>query len=113
MPLEASDPGHAQHTRWLLAYLIDWHRREENAEWWEYFRLNELPEEELLDESEAIAGLEFVERRAVVLGKTGKPTGSRDRSLPYPPQEVEIGSERQAACAATARRSATSWRTTG
>ena len=48
--------------RWLLAYLIDWHRRESKAEWWEFFRLCELPEEELLDESLAIAGLTFVER---------------------------------------------------
>ena len=74
-----------------LAYLIDWHRREENAAWWEYYRLRELPVEDLADERAAIAGLTFVERLGPVLGKTGKPTKSvRDRYA-YPPQELEIG----------------------
>jgi predicted RecB family nuclease len=76
-----------------MAYLIDWHRREENADWWEYFRLKELPAEDLFDERDAIAGLTFVERVGPVIGKTGKPTKSvRDRYT-YPFQEVEIGSK--------------------
>lgn len=74
-----------------LAYLLDWHRREENADWWEYFRLKELPAEALADERAAIAGLTFVERLGPVIGKTGKPTKSvRDRYA-YPAQELEIG----------------------
>jgi uncharacterized protein len=51
-----------QQARWLLAHLLDWHRREEKAPWWEYFRLRDLSDEDLLDESAALAGLEFVER---------------------------------------------------
>jgi uncharacterized protein len=39
-----------QEARWLLAYLLDWHRREDKANWWEYFRLLALPEEDLFDE---------------------------------------------------------------
>ena len=92
VPLEASDPGHAQHTRWLLAYLIDWHRREENAEWWEYFRLKEMPAEDLLDERDALAGLDFVERVTVVVGRTADPRSVVDRYT-YPQQEVEIASK--------------------
>ena len=34
-------------------YLLDWHRREEKAAWWEYFRLRDLPDEDLLDERAA------------------------------------------------------------
>ena len=49
----------------LLAHLLDWHRREEKAGWWEYFRLRELPDDELLDETRAIAGLEHVSRATV------------------------------------------------
>lgn len=45
---------------YLLAYLLDWHRREDKAEWWEYFRLRELPEDDLFDETRALAGLRFV-----------------------------------------------------
>src|SRR5262249_33705973 len=46
----------------LLAHVLDWHRREEKASWWEFYRLRELPDEELLDETAAISGLEHVER---------------------------------------------------
>src|SRR5205823_6317034 len=31
-----------QQARWLLAHLLDWHRREAKAPWWEFFRLREL-----------------------------------------------------------------------
>ncbi len=79
-----------QQARWLIAYLLDWHRRESRAEWWEYFRLLELPEDELFDEPQAIAGLEFIERVEVVLNKKGKPTGSVIDRYRYPVQEVEI-----------------------
>jgi len=51
-----------QHARWLLAHLLEWHRREDKAPWWEYFRLRELSDEDLLDQNAALSGLEFVER---------------------------------------------------
>jgi uncharacterized protein len=51
-----------QRARALLAHLLDWHRREEKAAWWEFYRLRELPDDELLDETAALSGLEFVER---------------------------------------------------
>ncbi|MBP8274128.1 MAG: TM0106 family RecB-like putative nuclease, partial [Acidobacteria bacterium] len=50
--LGSEDPARA-----LLAYLLDYHRREQKAEWWEYFRIIELTDEELLDESGAVSGL--------------------------------------------------------
>jgi predicted RecB family nuclease len=87
---EASEAGHAQHARWLLAYLIDWHHREEKADWWEFFRLRDLPEEDLFDEPKAIAGLEHVEIVGPFLGKRGKPTGSLIQRYRYPLQEVEL-----------------------
>ena len=54
-----------QAARWLLSNLLDWHRRESKSEWWEFFRLAELPDEELLDERSALAGLQFVERLGI------------------------------------------------
>src|SRR5262249_9091392 len=39
---------------------LDWHRREEKAIWWEYFRLSALSAEDLLDERAAISGLTLV-----------------------------------------------------
>jgi predicted RecB family nuclease len=50
---------------WLLANLLDWHRRESKADWWEYFRLKDLTDEDLLDERCAVSGLHWVERVGV------------------------------------------------
>ena len=74
-----------QQGRWLLAYMLDWHWREEKAAWWEYFRLRDLPVEELYDEKAAIAGLVWREQ----LPKVGKERSPRHR-YSYPPQIVEI-----------------------
>lgn len=80
-----------QHARWLLAYLLDWHRREDKAGWWEYFRLRDLPDEELFDETQAIAGLVHVARVGFVPhAKTGKPTTSVIDRYAYPVQEMEV-----------------------
>ncbi len=79
-----------QQARWLLAYLLDYHRREDKATWWEYFRLCELPEEELLDERGAIAGMQFIERLGFAIGKNGKPTKSVIDRYSFPEQECDI-----------------------
>jgi predicted RecB family nuclease len=62
VPADPADRDEEQAARWLLSNLIDWHRREAKAEWWEYFRLKDLTDEELLDERNAVSGLRFVER---------------------------------------------------
>ena len=44
--------------RWLLAQLLDWHRREAKPEWWMYFhRIFECTDDDLFADTEAIAGL--------------------------------------------------------
>jgi predicted RecB family nuclease len=90
VPLEPKTRDADQQARWLLAYLLDWHRRENKAGWWEYYRLLELPEDELFDEPQAIAGLECVERVELILSKKGKATGSVIDRYRYPIQEMEI-----------------------
>ncbi len=57
--VEARDPE--QHARWLLANIVDWHRREEKAVWWEKYRLEALTAEDLLDEKAGLGGLRFGE----------------------------------------------------
>jgi uncharacterized protein len=73
-----------QQGRWLLAHLLDWHRREAKAPWWEFFRLRDLSEDELLTEKAALSGLRFVAR---VGGTTKSPI---DRYT-YPRQDTEVG----------------------
>lgn len=55
-----NDKDPQQYGRWVLANILDWHRREEKATWWEYFRLSGLSVEELANERAALAGLELV-----------------------------------------------------
>ncbi|MEO5814661.1 MAG: TM0106 family RecB-like putative nuclease [Gemmatimonadaceae bacterium] len=82
-----------EHARWLLAHMLDYHRRESKAGWWKYYELLGSTDEQLLDESEAVAGLAFAGRVDLVKNvKTGKPTGSVIDRYAYPPQEMEIRS---------------------
>jgi uncharacterized protein len=75
----------------VLAYLIDWHHREDKVSWWEYFRLRDLPDEALLEEGMAVTGLTFIERLGpAISAKTGQPTKSVIDRYGYPMQEFEI-----------------------
>ncbi len=77
----AHDPE--QRAQWLLANMMEWHRREDKAPWWEYFRLRELNDEQLLEERNAVAGLKFLER----IGGTAKCPIDR---YSFPSQDTQI-----------------------
>ena len=54
----------AQRGRWLLAQLVDWHRREHKAVWWRYFHLkDELTEDERAEETDVLGRLTFLDAR--------------------------------------------------
>ena len=72
-----------EHGRWLLANLLEWHRREEKSGWWEYFRLCDLSSEELLDERAGLSGLSYIES----VGGTAKCPIDR---YSFPAQEADI-----------------------
>ena len=65
VPVDSALRSPDQAASWLLADLLDWHRREVKAEWWEFFRMKDLTDEDLFDERSAIAGLTFAERVSV------------------------------------------------
>src|SRR4029453_4335279 len=50
-----------QGARWLLAALLDWHRREAKPQWWDHFRLLDATADELIADGSALGGLEFAE----------------------------------------------------
>lgn len=80
------DPGERseeEQARWLLANMLDWHRREKKAIWWEYFRLCGLPDEELLEEKAGLSGLAFEQ----TVDRPKKSVVDRYR---FPPQDCEI-----------------------
>ena len=80
LPVERNQTEEAQ---WILAQLLEWHRREEKVDWWEFFRLNQMAEDELLDERAGIAGLRFERRiettkRGVVIDRYQFPAQDTD-----------------------------------
>jgi uncharacterized protein len=81
LPLERD---RIQDAQWILAQLLEWHRREDKVDWWEFFRLNQLTAAELLDEPAGIASLTF-ERRL----ETTKRGVAVDRYR-FPPQDTEL-----------------------
>ncbi|MBM6395277.1 TM0106 family RecB-like putative nuclease [Ochrobactrum anthropi] len=83
IPADAVERTPEQHARWLLAHTLDWHRREQKAQWWEYFRLSDLASEDLLDERAGLSGLSFVSAN----GGTAKAPIHR---YSFPPQETEM-----------------------
>ena len=62
IPFNPADRSGEQSARWMLAQLLDWHRRENKASWWEDYRLADLDDEDLMDERAGLAGLRFVKR---------------------------------------------------
>jgi predicted RecB family nuclease len=83
VPADTAARTDEQQARWVLANILDFHRREDKAVWWEYFRLSDLSAEELLNERCAIAGLVFVDSVG------GTPKAPVHRYL-FPAQEVEL-----------------------
>jgi predicted RecB family nuclease len=57
VPDDPAERTPEQAARWLLAGLVDWHRRDSKPGWWEYFRLRGLSVEDLAGEGGALAGL--------------------------------------------------------
>lgn len=48
-----------QQARWLFAQLLNWHRREDRPEWWAYFERLQKSDDELFEDTESIAGLQY------------------------------------------------------
>ena len=83
VPVDPEEREEEQQARWVLAHILDWHRREEKAVWWEYFRLAGLSAEDLLDERAGLSGLTFVRE----VPASGKLPVHRYR---FPAQETEL-----------------------
>ncbi|MEJ7786867.1 MAG: TM0106 family RecB-like putative nuclease [Solirubrobacterales bacterium] len=58
LPDESEITDLDERSRWLLAQLLDYHRREDKPMWWEYFsRLEKTPEQLTEEDTEAMGGL--------------------------------------------------------
>ncbi len=60
LPADSGEMERDQRAVWLLAQLLNWHRREDKGFWWRYFHLlNELSHTEYREESDALGELRF------------------------------------------------------
>jgi predicted RecB family nuclease len=85
VPADPADRSGEEQARWLLAQLLSWHRREDKATWWQFYRLLALSSGQLIEETDPIGGLEPVE-----------PLGERDARgkqlwrYRFPAQEYKV-----------------------
>ncbi len=83
IPESEADQTPEDRARVLMADILEYHRREEKPGWWRHFHLLGLSDEELLEEPDAIAGLEFVR-------DAGPEKKSRLFKYRFPPQEFGL-----------------------
>ena len=82
VPDDPDDRTEEERARFALAHMMEFHRREDKASWWEYYRLLGLEEDDLLDERRAVAGL--------VYDETVEPTRAPLQRYRFPPQDLDV-----------------------
>jgi predicted RecB family nuclease len=68
IPVDPTARDDKQSATWLLAQLLDFHRRENKAAYWEGYRLADLDEDDILDERSGLGGLKFLEQLSLERG---------------------------------------------
>ncbi|HYL09227.1 MAG TPA: TM0106 family RecB-like putative nuclease [Candidatus Acidoferrales bacterium] len=72
-----------QQGQWLLAQLLDWHRRDAKPKAWRYFDLRGMDDANLLDEKDALSGL-------VWMGTVTSASGVTADRYSFPNQETSV-----------------------
>lgn len=80
-----------QEARWLLAHMLQWHRRELNCTYWELYRLRDLDAEELQDEPAALVGLRF--REEIDKSQYNSKWRNRVYRFEFDPQDSQLRDE--------------------
>jgi predicted RecB family nuclease len=87
-PDDGADRDDRQHANWLMAQLLDYHRREAKPAWWRYFERLEADEERLTEvDNEALGRLSDAGIEPVPVPP---PARSLIYTLRFPPQEHKI-----------------------
>jgi predicted RecB family nuclease len=74
IPVNPQARSREQSAQWLLAQLLNWHRREDKRAWQEGYRFAEMTDEELLDERVGLTRMQFTKRLEDVGRGTQVPT---------------------------------------
>lgn len=70
----------------LLAGLVGWHRREAKPQWWDFYRVGALTDDELVADSAALGEL----GAPVSQGPLPRPARSTIWRYPFPPQDTKV-----------------------
>ena len=82
MPDDPDDRNDDDRARFVLAHMMEFHRREDKASWWEYYRLLGLAEDALMDERRAVAGL--------IYDRTVEANRAPVQRYRFPSQDVDV-----------------------
>jgi predicted RecB family nuclease len=83
IPDEETERTNEEQAGWLLAQMLEWHRREDKSAWWEYYRLCNLSDDELIEDKNSLGGLVYV-------GVIDETKHSLIHRYEFPPQEHAI-----------------------
>ena len=83
LPKDETEWTTEQRAIWLLAQMLEWHRREEKSVLWEYFRLCELSDDEFQEDKNALGGL-------ALIGEVDRIKRSIVYRYRFPPQDHTI-----------------------
>jgi uncharacterized protein len=86
IPEERDKRTSEQQARWLLAQLLDWHRRDAKPKAWRYFDLRGMEDADLMEEKDAVSGLVF--EKAITLDD-----GLMADRYSFPNQETSVRSD--------------------
>jgi predicted RecB family nuclease len=83
LPADETEWSPEHRAVWLLAQMLEYHRREDKSAWWEYFRLCDLTPDELVEDKNALGRLKYV-------GPIGQVKRSIVHRYCFPPQDNSI-----------------------
>jgi uncharacterized protein len=83
LPADEAEWNSEQRATWLLAQMLEYHRREDKSAWWEYFRQCDLTDDELAEDKNALGGLKYV-------GPVGQVKRSIVHRYSFTPQDHSI-----------------------
>jgi uncharacterized protein len=83
LPADESGWSSEQRATWLLAQMLEYHRREDKSAWWDYFRQCDLTDDELIEDRNALGGLKYV-------GTVAQVKQSFVHRYSFPPQDHSI-----------------------
>ncbi len=83
LPSDETEWSSEHRALWLLAQMLEYHRREDKSAWWEYFRQCGLSDDELMEDKNALGRLTY-------MGPIGQVKRSIVHRYGFPPQEHAI-----------------------